>query len=242
MSDLFALPGVDELFDGDIADFTRRRDELAKQIKKDGDKDAAAAIKALRKPTTAVWAVNQMARRNREKVGDLVRAAGDVRDAQARAVSGRDDGSLRTATRNWRDLVNELAALVARDAGEQYRDDAAAMLQTASTTEQLADVLIAGRFTTAVSSAGFGLEGMPDPPERELLVMPEPEPEPIAAEPEPEPEPEESPALVEARQELEKLTHRLRRAEQRLEQAQQAVDEATAKRDAAAEALRELER
>jgi hypothetical protein len=233
MSDLFSVPGVDELFDGDIADFTRRRDELAKQVKSDGDKVAAAAIKALRKPTSAVWAVNQVARQQRDKVAELVRAATDVHTAQANAVSGRDDGSLRTATRVWREVINELAALVA----PQYRDEAAVMFQTASTTEQLADVLLAGRFMTAVSSAGFGLEGMPEPPERESLVMPEP-----IAEPEPEPEPEESPALVEARQELERLTHRLRRAEQRLEQAQQAVDEAAAKRDAAAEAVRELER
>jgi hypothetical protein len=240
MTDLFALAGVDDLFDGDIADFTRRRDELVKQLKKDGDKDAAAAVKALRKPTVAVWAVNQVARHNRDKVADLIRAARDVHAAQAKAVSGRDDGSLRTATRAWRDLVNDLAGLVARDTGEQYRDDAAAIFQAASTNEDLAAVLQAGRFTSAVSSSGFGLEGMPEPAERtrreELLVMP------AAEEPEPEPEPDNTAAIQEARAELEKLTHRLRRAEQRLEVAQQAVDDATKARDAAAEALRALER
>lgn len=245
MTDTFAVPGVDELFEGELDDFVKRRDELAKQLKKDGDAAAAAAVKELRKPTTLMWAVNQVARRSRDAIDDLVRAAGEVRAAQAKAVRGKDAGLLRSSTNNWRNRVRALAADVAKLAGEQYRDEAAATFEAASRSDELVDVLRAGRLLTAISPSGFGLEGMPEP---ELLVGP------VEKEPEPKPKRNER-AVKEARAKLdsaesalEKVTHKLRRAEQRLEQARHLVadaekdrDQALAARDDAAEKLRAAE-
>ena len=45
--DLYALPP---------GDFTRARDERAKALRKEGRREEADAVKALRKPTVAAWA------------------------------------------------------------------------------------------------------------------------------------------------------------------------------------------
>jgi hypothetical protein len=250
--DVFDVDGVDELFAGDLNDFVKRRDELAKQLRKDGQKEAAAAVKALTKPSRAAWAVNQVARTSSTEIDELIRAGQAVRDAQADAVRGKDVGSLRTSQTKWRDIVRALAGKAAAAAGEQYRDDTAATFEAASTDEQLAALLKAGRLTAGLSPSGFGLAGMPEPPERPARERrEEPTHEPVDVEP-----PRDDRAIETARKHLEerdealtKAVHRLRRAEQRLEVAQQAVteaaaavDEKQAARDEAEAALRAAER
>ncbi len=217
---------IDDLFVGELGDFVRRRDELAKQLKKDGDKEAAGAVKALRKPSAVAWAINHVARRDRDRVTEVFEAADAVRAAQARAVEGRDAEGLRTASRRWRELVQAAAAEAAEIAGSQYRDEAAATIEAASADEELRQLLAAGRLTTALSPSGFGLAGMPDPPERVREVVD------VDREPEAEPEPKVDAAAEKRQREREaersKAVHRLRRAEQRLEVAQQAVADAQA--------------
>jgi hypothetical protein len=235
---------VDELFTGSLDDFVKRRDALARELKKAGDKETAAAVKQLRKPSTAAWAVNQVARRSPDAIDDLIAAAAAVHDAQARAVQGKDSSGLRSATDTWRKSIHALAAAVAKDASEQYRDDAAATFEAASTSAEWSTVLKAGRLMTTLSPSGFGLQDMPDP-------VPASRPEKRVAEPEPE---RDDRAIAEARDRLDKLdaalekaTHRLRRAEQRLEQARDAVadaqdarEKAQAERDDAARLVEDL--
>jgi len=240
---------VDELFAGSLDDFVKRRDALVKELKQHGDKDTAAAVKALRKPSAAAWAVNQVARRSADAIDELVAAAKDVHDAQARAVQGKDGSGLRAATDAWRKRIQALAADVAKEAGAQYRDDAAATFEAASTSEEWTAVLKAGRLMTTLSPSGFGLQDMPDP-----VLTPRAAPA-RKADPEPEPEREVDEEAIAAAQAqvdkldaaLEKATNRLRRAEQRLDQARDAVadaeaarDKAKAERDEAADALRAM--
>ena len=231
VTDPFAVPGVDALFEGELDDFIARRDALVRELKKT-DKDAAAAVKALRKPSVVMWGVNQVARQHPEAVDDLVRAAGEVRVNQAKAVQGKDTGLLRSSTNDWRNRVRALAAEVAKLTGPQHRDDAAATFEAASANEALAEVLKAGRMLTALSPSGFGLEGMPEPPEALLVAAP--------SEDDGKGRARNEAAYKDARRKLdereatlEKATHRLRRAEQRLEQAREGVVDAEKIRDAA---------
>jgi hypothetical protein len=242
---VFDIPGVDALYAADLSGFTRQRDDLVKQLKKDGDKDGAAAVKQLRKPTTVAWAVNQVARRGPDAIDELLTAARDAHAAQARAVQDKDGAGLREATTEWRARIRALAADVARDAGEQYRDEAAATFEAASTSEELAAVLKAGRLVGALSPSGFGLQGMPEPPSAA---------ERPAVEPKEEVDAPDDAAVAAARAHLEELdtafekaTHRLRRADQRLDVARQDVDDANlvradaqAARDKAAASLQQL--
>lgn len=250
-SDPFSVEGIDALFEADLGGFVAARDALVKQLKASGDKDAAAAVKALRKPTTVAWGINRVIRAHADDVDALIAAASGVRAAQARAVQGNDAGGLREASQVWRAKLNQLAAAVGALVGDQYRDEAAASFAAASVDDALTETLRTGRFTTAVDAGGFGLAGMPDPPDRAARSV-EPELEGSFAperEPEPEPDPEVDEAavcaardaLAEREKELEKALFRLRRAEQRLAQAREAVDharvlhsDAQAARDAAA--------
>lgn len=228
MIDAFDVPGVDALFDADLSDFIAARDALVKQRKAEGDKEGAALVKALRKPSTVAWGVNRVARTNPDDVAALLDAGAAVRDAQVKAVQGTDDGSLREKSKAWRERINALGAKVAVLIGEQYRDDAAASFEAASTDAHVADVVRRGRLTNAVEAAGFGLTGMPDPPARRT-----PEPEP-SAEADVNADVVTDDAAIEVARDdvaqrekkLEQALHRLRRAEQRLEQAREAVDEA----------------
>lgn len=49
-----------ELYAGSREEFTGRRNELAAQARKAGDRDLAARIKELRKPTSAAWLTNRL--------------------------------------------------------------------------------------------------------------------------------------------------------------------------------------
>lgn len=238
---------TDALFEAELADFVATRDALAKQLKAGGDKEGAAAVKALRKPSTVAWGINRVIRTHRDDVDELIEAAGAVRAAQVRAVQGNDAGGLREASRGWRAKINQLAAAVATLVGDQYRDEAAATFEASSVDEALGEILKAGRFTAAVTAAGFGLAGMPDPPVRPSIeTEPDPAPEPPPAVD--EAAVDEARATLESRETaVEKALFRLRRAEQRLDQARQAVDEArvaheetVAARDAAAEEVTKL--
>lgn len=69
------LPKVaDELFLLPPGEFTRRRNEIAKELKQGGDAEGSAKVSALSKPSLAAWALNQVARWNSK----MVRALTDI--------------------------------------------------------------------------------------------------------------------------------------------------------------------
>ncbi|WP_253857147.1 hypothetical protein [Prauserella alba] len=100
---------ADELYALDRAEFTRTRDQRARSA---GDRDLAARIRKLRKPTVAAARVNRFARRNPGRVGQL-RGLGD----ELRAAHGELDGDrIRELSQRRSDLVRELSELEAADA------------------------------------------------------------------------------------------------------------------------------
>ena len=56
---------IDSLYAGPLDEFVRERDELARRLNREGDREACARVKALRKPTVGAWALNQAVRRRR---------------------------------------------------------------------------------------------------------------------------------------------------------------------------------
>jgi len=75
---------IDALYALPLDEFTRARDDLAKALRAQGDKDAASTVKALRKPSVPAWALNQVARQNPELIAELLRAGTQVHDASDR--------------------------------------------------------------------------------------------------------------------------------------------------------------
>ena len=62
---------LDRLYQLPLSEFTSARDELTRRLRAEGEREKAEEIKKLRKPTAAVWVVNQLAR---ERPLDVQRA------------------------------------------------------------------------------------------------------------------------------------------------------------------------
>src|SRR5207248_1081258 len=91
---------VAQLLAGSLNEFTNRRNAKAKELKAAGERELAAEVAVLKKPPVAVWAVNQLARRNKPVLEGLRRAGEGVVQAQSGAVSGRKNAAaeLRSAS------------------------------------------------------------------------------------------------------------------------------------------------
>jgi hypothetical protein len=154
---------VGDLYELDPKEFTAARDRLAAELRKAGDREAAAEVKALRRPTVTAWALNQLARRHGEEVRLLLAASAEVARAQVEAAGG-DAAAFRSRTKERRELVHRLAGsaaelLDAREAGSGAgrRDALVSALEAASMDEEGGEALLAGRLATEPQpSSGFG--------------------------------------------------------------------------------------
>ena len=164
MADVLERPEVDELYAADPAEFVAARNALVKQLKADGDKEGAAAIGALQKPTKVAWAINQVVRQDPGRIAELRAAGEELRDRQAEALSSGEAGALRDAAAARRDVVRHLASAVVTLVGAQAREEAAATFEAASVDDEVGALLAAGRLTTTVPRSGdLGFLGMPEP-------------------------------------------------------------------------------
>ena len=147
-----------DLYGLSLEEFTKRRDELAKELRKGGKKEAADEVKALRKPSVSAWTINQLARRHPQEMKALVKAGDGLRKAQRGAVSGRDPDKLREATRSHRDRLDDLTSLARHElnAGGQTLQRVAQTLRAGSIDKQASKALVAGTLATDVEQAGFG--------------------------------------------------------------------------------------
>ena len=157
---------AEELYGLPPGEFTRARDARAKEVRKDGDREAADAIKALRKPTVAAWALNQLARRRAKDVKRLVKAGEDLRAAQQELLAGGDRGAFQEVAAKERELVADLSSdttAMASEAGERgsgLQEKIAETLHAAALDEETAEELSAGRLVREREAiGGFGGAG-----------------------------------------------------------------------------------
>jgi hypothetical protein len=150
---------IDALFDLSPDQFTRARDELA--VRLTGDR--AREVKKLRRPTVAAWAVNLLARRERDRMTELAAVGERLRTAQRAALSGRGADELRTIGEERRTLVRSLTERAQELVGAQgsgstsSMDEVAATLEAASADEESARAVSSGRLQRPLPRpAGFG--------------------------------------------------------------------------------------
>jgi hypothetical protein len=161
---------IDRLFGLPLDEFTAARNELVRQLKRDGDVDGAARVRALQKPTVAAWTINQLARRDGDGVRALLEAGEALRSAQTDLLRGQEAGdALREATAQEREAVRELTARAERVLADAGRPASPAMLERVAATLRAAAVgddgrrlLETGRLTAELDPSGFGgLTGAP---------------------------------------------------------------------------------
>jgi len=152
---------IDHLFDLPLDAFTSARNELARQLKQDGEAETAEAVRGLAKPTVAAWAVNQLARREPEAVRALLNVAARLRSAQERALTGeRAADALRAAQSEEREVIRDLARRAEKILRDEGRAASGQMLERVSSTLRAAavadpGVLREGRLSGDVEVSGF---------------------------------------------------------------------------------------
>jgi len=112
---------VAELLAGPLNEFTSRRNSKAKELKATGQPELAAEVARLKKPPVAVWAVNQLARRNKPVLERVRRAGEGVVQAQSGAVAGRKNAALEL--RSASDALQRELEVAVREAGDVLRAD-----------------------------------------------------------------------------------------------------------------------
>src|ERR687885_181562 len=155
---------LDRLYGLPLGEFTQARNDLAARLRQAGQKEAADEVKALRKPTVAAWAVNQLARKHKADIRKLVRAGERLRKAQTEALAGSST-RLRDAQADEREAIRALTAHARKLVdSDQTVERVAATLRAAAVDPEALKVVEAGRLTEEVTPAGFGaLAGMPVP-------------------------------------------------------------------------------
>ena len=153
---------IDRLYELDADEFVAGRDELVKRLRAEKRREDATAVKALRRPTVVAWALNQLARREREGIDELLAAGDALREAQRQALGG-DASALRTAGAERRKVVDRLrkrAAAVLEAAGkgsDATLDQVAAGLEAASADPAAGEELRQGRLSKELEGpSGFG--------------------------------------------------------------------------------------
>ncbi|MGZ4271217.1 MAG: hypothetical protein ACXVFN_07620 [Solirubrobacteraceae bacterium] len=146
---------ADALYGLPLERFVPERDALAKALRAAGDREAAAAVKALAKPTRAAWAVNVAVREHPEAARALAEAARLLAEAQQELLAGGDAAALREATGRAREAIDALAAQ-APDAGPAADDKVRATLRAATVDAGVLADVTAGRVAREQAASGFG--------------------------------------------------------------------------------------
>jgi hypothetical protein len=160
-----SVTDVDRLFSVPLEDFVAERKQVAKELREAGDREAAAEVAKLPKPTPPAWALNQLAREEPDAVGAWLDAAEELRDVSANPGAGLREAMAahREATRTLLGVVRERARPGGKPLSEPMLARVRELLQAATVDASVADALRAGRVVEgteppALTAAGEGGE------------------------------------------------------------------------------------
>jgi hypothetical protein len=150
---------ADELYGLTPKEFVAARDARVKQLRADGDADAAREVAALRRPTVPAWLANQLVREHAEEIEPLLELGAGLREASA-ALSGPQ---LKELSKQRGQLVQALVRQARRDAhasGQPVTEDAARGLEqtlhAALADEHAGELLREGRLAEVLQHDAFG--------------------------------------------------------------------------------------
>jgi hypothetical protein len=151
---------IDALYAGSADEFIAARDALVKELRAAKDKDGAATVKALRKPTVAAWAVNRIVHEANADVQALAEIGDQLRAAHESLLEGDGDAGVREATARRRKAVSELTDRAVAElggAGEAQREAISHTFDAVVADADAAAAVLAGRLTKELQPpSGFG--------------------------------------------------------------------------------------
>lgn len=148
---------VDELLGLPPERFTEARNAAAKELRAEGRRDAADAVKGLPRPPVALWALNRLAHEQPALIEDFLGAAEQLREAY------RSGGDIRAATPPERKAEARVAAAAAelvRAEGKSPTDtvmrSVGTVLSAAAAVAETAEALRSGRLIHEPEAPSLG--------------------------------------------------------------------------------------
>jgi PAS domain-containing protein len=141
---------ADRLYGLPFDEFIPERDATAQRLRRDGDKETAAAVAKLPKPSQVAWVANQLGRAGAD---DLLSAGDAIREAQ---LGGGGREALREATAAQRSAVDALLkeAEKLRPLSRDLKDRLRALLLAVAGDEDVRAAFEAGRLVEEPSAGG----------------------------------------------------------------------------------------
>jgi uncharacterized protein YhaN len=156
---------VAELYRQPLDRFVQSRTELVRRLRTEGRDGDAQGIAKLRKPSTQLWALNQLGAVAADDLGALYDAGDNLRAAQQRLLSGDREAAddLRAATQQQRhraDVLARRAGMVLTANGHAaadtlIRDLGAALASASVSTQEVREALAGGWLLADPGPAGF---------------------------------------------------------------------------------------
>jgi hypothetical protein len=227
-----------------LEEFTPARNALAAELKAEDDREGAAAVRALRKPSRAAWAVNRLVRSEPELVEALLGAGGELRQAHRQAASGQGAEQLRAAADAERAAVERLIARAPEVLGAApapaLADAMRNTLHAASSDDEARELVRQGRVVEAMRPIGLG--PAPAAPRAGRATAPARDADRAQAEAERQAREERARQLKGARAEEAAHRREVDAAQRSLERAEEALTRARDAMDAATERAKDARR
>ena len=165
---------ADDLYGLPLERFVPERTALARELRSAGRREEAGEVAALRKPSVAAWAVNQLVRTQRRALDELLEAGDALRDAHDQVLAGRGDAaSLRAAVARERAAVEALtgaAGGLLTSGGDELSptiiDRVADTLHAAALDDDARAQVSAGRLERELRHVGLGPAALGSAPPR----------------------------------------------------------------------------
>jgi hypothetical protein len=148
---------IAKLYAVPLGAFTRERDALAAALTKDKRADEARAVRQLRRPSAPLWATNQLAHAERDRLDAFLEGITQVRKTQLRDPRAAAEGlaqqrrELHTLVRRAGELLTEHGTRATPDAMRRISDT----LLGAAVDGQRTKDLRHGRLTEELDAPGF---------------------------------------------------------------------------------------
>jgi hypothetical protein len=150
---------AEELYGVPPSEFTAARDAQSAAAKGNGDRELAAAIKKLARPTAAAWLANLLVRERTQQVDDLLELGAAMREAQAE-LAGDQMRQLAVQRRQIVSALGREAGQLAADRGQpvsrSIREEMEGTLEAALADPDAGEALSSGRLTTSLRYTGLG--------------------------------------------------------------------------------------
>ena len=154
---------LDELYRDRPDGFVARRNELVKELRSAGDRDAAERVRKLRRPSVAAWLLNRAALEHPDELEAFAEASRELQEAQARALEGTDEAAAawRTAATREAEAAGAVLDSARAIAGDAATDGVLELvgetLRAASGDPDLRERVLRGRVERERSAATLGM-------------------------------------------------------------------------------------